>query len=119
MRGAKQRRRDDETSGIAASSELIQRMGGTPDWAEGWGLSSSVSPGDPGRRASDGCGLFAVVSNFPDQEQWRVQILNVGCVPWPEPANRSPVRRFPDSQNLTEVFYWWNTGGISSPICNH
>ena len=33
--GAKQRRPDDETGGIAASIELIQRMGGTPDWAEG------------------------------------------------------------------------------------
>ncbi len=34
-RGAKQRRPDDETGGIAASIELIQRRGGTPDWAEG------------------------------------------------------------------------------------
>jgi hypothetical protein len=34
-RGAKQRRRDGETGGIAASIELIQRKGGTPDWAEG------------------------------------------------------------------------------------
>jgi hypothetical protein len=64
----------------------------------------------PVGRASGGCGLLAVAPYFPDQEQRRVQILNVGCVPWPEPADRSPVRRFPDSQNLTEVFYWWNTG---------
>ncbi len=34
-RGAKQRRRDGETGGIAASIELIQRKGGTPDRAEG------------------------------------------------------------------------------------
>jgi hypothetical protein len=36
--GAKQRRRDGETGGIAASIEPIQRDGATPDWAE----SSSV-----------------------------------------------------------------------------
>jgi hypothetical protein len=34
-RGAKQRRRDGETGSAAASIELIQRKGGTSDWAEG------------------------------------------------------------------------------------
>ena len=39
---AQKHHRDDESGGIAASIELAQRMGGTPDWAEGQGLSSSV-----------------------------------------------------------------------------